>query len=126
MTTQTQNNILVGAYIFFAGCHALSLFAVILLLIFDNDKPISQVRPEQWLVMAILTVILSFCLLQLLTAYGLWRKRAWARKAALVLSTIVIWYFPLGTALWIYTRWFLRSQDGQELYAKGYQSKSQR
>lgn len=118
MTTRTQNNVLVGAHTIFAAAPALCMLGVMLFFIIDNKKPLSKVRPEQWLAMAVLSLIIGFCLIQLITAYGLWKRKAWARHSALVLSTMVIWYFPMGTALWIYTRWFLKSEEGRQLYSK--------
>jgi hypothetical protein len=56
-------------------------------------------------------------LLQLLTAFGLSRRRRWARIVALIFSVFYVWVFPLGTALAIYTWWFLHSEGGKRLYA---------
>lgn len=61
---------------------------------------------------------LPFPILQLLTAYGLFRKRRWARIIALIFSVLYIWIFPLGTGLAIYTWWFLQSANGKQLYAE--------
>lgn len=55
-------------------------------------------------------------LLQLLTAYGIFRRNRWVRILALVFSALYVWVFPLGTALAIYTCWFLQSQNGKRLY----------
>lgn len=51
-------------------------------------------------------------------AYGLLRRRTWARIPALVLSVLFIWLFPLGTALAIYNWWFLHSEGGKQLYSR--------
>lgn len=60
---------------------------------------------------------LPFALLQLLTAYGLFRRTRWARIIALILSVPYLWIFPFGTILTIYTWWFLHSADGKQLYS---------
>jgi hypothetical protein len=52
------------------------------------------------------------------TAYGLFRRRRWARILALVLSGLLVFLFPLGTALTIYTWWFLHSEGGKMLYQR--------
>ena len=56
-------------------------------------------------------------LLQLLTAYGLFKRKRWARIIAFLLSVPYLWIFPLGTVLTIYTWWFLLSVGGKELYS---------
>lgn len=62
--------------------------------------------------------VLPLPLLKLLTAHGLYNRRRWARIIALIFSVLYIWIFPLGTALAIYTWWFLFSADGKQLYVK--------
>jgi hypothetical protein len=57
-------------------------------------------------------------LLQLLTAYGLLRRRRWGKALALLLSALYVFVFPLGTLLAVYTYWFLHSADARRLYAK--------
>lgn len=56
-------------------------------------------------------------MLQLLAAYGLLRRRRWARILLLLFSVLYVWIFPLGTALAIYTWWFLHTEGGKRLYA---------
>lgn len=55
-------------------------------------------------------------MLQILAAYGLFRRRRWARFIVLLFSVLYIWVFPLGTALAIYTWWFLHSEGAKDLY----------
>jgi hypothetical protein len=60
--------------------------------------------------------VLPIPLLQLLLGYGLLRRKRWARILALLFSVLYVWIFPLGTALAIYTWWFLHSAGGKRLY----------
>ena len=55
-------------------------------------------------------------LLQLLAAYGLLRRKRWARIIALLFSVLYVWIFPLGTVLAIYTWWFLHNEGCKRLY----------
>jgi hypothetical protein len=50
-------------------------------------------------------------------AYGLFKRRRWARIAALVSSGLFVLLFPLGTALAIYTWSFMHSEGGKLLYS---------
>lgn len=63
--------------------------------------------------------LLPLPLLQLLTAYGLFRRRPWGRLLALIFSLLYLFVFPLGTLLAAYTWYFLQTQGGRELYKHG-------
>jgi xanthine/uracil permease len=50
-------------------------------------------------------------------AWGLFKKKRWARIFALILSGILVWLVPLGTALAAYTWWFMHSDGAKQLYS---------
>jgi hypothetical protein len=62
--------------------------------------------------------VLPIALLQILVAYGLLRRKQWARILTLLFSILYVWIFPLGTLLAIYSWWFLNSENGRQLYLK--------
>jgi FtsH-binding integral membrane protein len=72
----------------------------------------------------ILTATLIFCLVLLIallflsTAYGLSKRKSWARKVTLIIAVLIVWWFPLGTALGVYTWWFMHSTGGRELFTR--------
>ena len=47
---------------------------------------------------------------------GLLQYRSWARVAATIMAVLMIFKFPLGTAVAIYAFWVLFSQEGQTHY----------
>jgi hypothetical protein len=51
--------------------------------------------------------VAAFAILELVTAWGLFEHRPWARILALVLGFLALLRFPFGTALGIYTLWVL-------------------
>jgi len=51
--------------------------------------------------------VAAFAALELVTAWGLFERRPWARILALVLGCFALIRFPFGTALGIYTLWVL-------------------
>jgi zinc-ribbon domain len=51
--------------------------------------------------------VAAFAVLELVTAWGLFERRPWARILALVLGFLALLRFPFGTALGIYTLWVL-------------------
>lgn len=50
---------------------------------------------------------------------GLIQRKSWARVMVLVLGVVNLAYFPLGTALGIYTLWVLIHHDVEPVFAKG-------
>ncbi len=57
----------------------------------------------------------AFAVLDIVTAWGLFERRSWARILALVLGFLALIRFPFGTALGIYTLWvLLPGAAGQE------------
>jgi hypothetical protein len=56
----------------------------------------------------------------LVAGYGMLKRRSWARTAGLVASVLSAMSFPFGTALCVYTLWFLFGQQGQNFHRGGY------
>lgn len=56
--------------------------------------------------------------LGLATGWGLWRRKQWARMLALILGTLALFRFPIGTALGIYTYWVLVPRDSAAEYRR--------
>jgi hypothetical protein len=47
---------------------------------------------------------------------GLLQYRDWARTLAIIMAVLLLFHFPIGTAVAIYALWVLFSQEGQEYY----------
>jgi zinc-ribbon domain len=59
--------------------------------------------------------VAAFAVLELVTAWGLFERRPWARILAIILGFLALLRFPFGTALGIYTLWvLLPGAAGQE------------
>jgi hypothetical protein len=117
MTSQDHNKALAVAH----GVSGLVIALIVIIIplsiiIFDRDG-LPQHRPEFPLVVAGIFLVLFFAALQMLTAYGLLKRRRWARVTALAIAVPVILYFPLGTALAIYTWWFLHTDSAKQLFS---------
>ncbi len=59
----------------------------------------------------------AFSLLVLLGGRGLLNRDTWSRPLMLVLGALMIFKFPFGTALGIYTVWVLWSADSDSYFA---------
>jgi uncharacterized membrane protein (DUF2068 family) len=60
--------------------------------------------------------LLPLPLLHLLTSYGLFRRRRWARLLALIFCVLYVLIFPLGTALAVYIWVFMHSEEGRAYF----------
>ena len=47
---------------------------------------------------------------------GLLQHRSWARVVAIIMSFLMLFKFPLGTAVAVYAFWVLFSDDGREYF----------
>jgi hypothetical protein len=54
----------------------------------------------------------------LIAGYGLWKKKKWAKTASIIAGVLAAMSFPVGTAVCVYTFWFLFSNPGKVLYDK--------
>jgi hypothetical protein len=113
MTPQDHNKTLGIIYGFLGGLFTVAAL-VELVRVITLERELERIRSNTGLQLLILAGLLLIVFL-LSTAYGLLRRRRWARFNALVLSALLIWLFPLGTALSIYTWWFLHSASYRQL-----------
>jgi hypothetical protein len=115
MTPQDHNRTLGIIYGFLGGI--LTLAALVeLVRVIILEKELERIKSDS-LLQVLIPVALILTVFILFTAYGLLRRRRWARIPALILSALLIWLFPLGTALAIYSWWFLHSAGYRQLSA---------
>jgi len=113
MTPQDHNKTLVIIY-GFLGVLLTAAALVELVRVIMLERELERIRSSTELQLLILIgLILTVFLLS--TAYGLLKRRHWARIHALILSALLVWLFPLGTALAIYSWWFLHSAGYRQL-----------
>lgn len=116
MTPHDHNKTLGIIYGLLGGLLVL-LAAVELVRIVTLNKELNHIRSDS----ALLTLIIAGLILTVLliaTSYGIFKRRSWARVCSLILVGLFIWLVPLGTALAIYTWWFMHSKGGKQLYGK--------
>jgi len=116
MTPEDHNKTLGIIYGLLGGL--LTLAALVeLVRVIATERELERIRSSRSLQVLILVGLLLTVYI-LSVAYGLLRRRLWARIPALILSVLFIWLFPLGTALAIYNWWFLHSEGGKQLYSR--------
>lgn len=63
-----------------------------------------------------LVINIVFSIPSFLAGYAMLKKKKWARTASIVAAVTDGMSFPFGTALCIYTLWFIFSDQGRMLY----------
>ena len=116
MTPRDHNKTLAIIYSLLGGLLAVAALVEFVRVI-TLDRELERIRTSTELKVVIPVGLLLMAFL-ISTAYGLLRRRPWGRVLALVSTILFIWLFPLGTALAIYSWWFLHSEGGKQLYSK--------
>lgn len=117
MTAQDHNKTLGIIYSLIGGASSLFFIWGPLSLIFGKQRGFSLDDGLNRFLLVMWLILLLFSLLTLTTAVGMFKKKAWARKTAMLVAVLVVWWFPLGTALGVYTWWFLHSEGSKQLYS---------
>jgi hypothetical protein len=116
MTPQDHNRTLGIIYGFMGGI--LTLAALVeLVRIMIIEKELARIQADS-LTQILIAIALFVMIILYAIAYGLFRRRRWARVAVLISSGLFVLLFPLGTALAIYTWSFMYSEGGKLLYSK--------
>ena len=94
----------------------MALVMVIMVVVFSADP---NAPPWPFLVFMGLIMALVFTMNvvpSLVAGYGLSKKKRWAKTACIIAGVIASMSAPVGTAVCIYTFWFLFSEPGKLLY----------
>jgi hypothetical protein len=112
------NKILAVLYCLNGGIYAFMIIVTGVILAVTEEEPLLHLRPQKQLIAVIMLIALFLSLVYLVTGFGLWKRRPWAKTSALVLGVMFAWYIPVGLGLGLYAWLFLRSEDGKRLYSK--------
>lgn len=59
---------------------------------------------------------LIFLLPSFIAGYAMLKRKSWARMASLIAAVLEVMSFPFGTAVGVYSFWFMFSEVGKSLY----------
>ncbi len=114
MTSQDHNKMIGIMHLIYGGFNALMLLIMIpfMLFIFGTISRDPQTPPEMRTFFSFFGVFFVFLALllgvpSLVAAYGMLKKKSWARMAGIIASIVAAMSFPFGTALCVYSLWFL-------------------
>ncbi|HVG30269.1 MAG TPA: hypothetical protein VM864_11255 [Pyrinomonadaceae bacterium] len=123
MTTDEHNKTLGILHLVYGGLNALLLtVAALVSLPVINvliNEPGRSAPPFTFFLLAVGGGLLFALLLfipALVAGFGLLKRRGWARTAGIVAAILMALNLPFGTALAIYSFWFLSGRRGAQLY----------
>jgi hypothetical protein len=61
-------------------------------------------------------IYVAFAVPSFIAGYALLKQKRWAKTGSIVAGVISAMFFPIGTAVCVYTVWFLMSEPGKLLY----------
>jgi hypothetical protein len=126
MTPQDHNKMIGVMYLIWGGFNALMMFIMIpfILMILgpmgSGPTPPAEFKAVLGIFMGVIvTVSILFAIPPLLAGYALLKRKSWARVAGIVAACFSALSMPFGTALTVYTLWFLCGPQGEQFYKKG-------
>jgi hypothetical protein len=123
LTPEEHNKYLGISHLVYGGLFL--LFAFLMLLFFTgmismmpggSEGPPMFFFVFMWLFFAVIYGAMTVP--SLIAGYGLLKRKKWAKTASIIAGVLAAMSFPIGTAVCVYTFWFLFSEPGKVLYDK--------
>jgi hypothetical protein len=127
MTTPEQHNKYLGiAHLVYSGFYllmgiAFSLFFFLMFRSIPNRPGPGEAPPDLFFIIFPVFFLFIYGVMaipSLIAAYALLKRKRWAKIAAIIGGVVAAMQFPIGTAVCVYTFWFLFSDPGKVLYDK--------
>jgi hypothetical protein len=125
LTANDHNKLVAYAQLGHGTLHLLSLIFVYGVMgmmfarIFDQAQRMGNEFPSELIsVILVFAGIINFLLTipSFVAGYGLLKRRPWAKIAGIIAGVLAAMSFPIGTAVAVYTFWFLFSDVGKSIY----------
>lgn len=123
MTPTSHNKILGILHLAYGGLTALVLAVMIIFVLTMMSMETSNGEPLPVGLVVFMTIILVVVTLlhavpSFLAGYALLKRKRWARTMGIIAAVVAGLSFPLGSALCVYSLWFLFGESGRFLYHK--------
>ena len=125
MTAEEHNKYLGIAHWVYAGLHALmGVFVGVMMVVMFSTMPSSPRNPPPppafLFVMAafILVFTVGWVVPSMIAGYGLLKRKKWAKTASIIAGVFAAAQLPIGTAVAIYSFWFVFGEVGRALYER--------
>ena len=126
--TPVEHNRYVGlSHLGYAGFHLLMLVASMAFVgfmlsdIYGKAREMGGDPPPAFLRLVFVfagAINLVLTIPSIVAGYGLLKRRPWAKIAGIVGGVVAAMSFPVGTAVAVYTFWFLFSETGKAVYGR--------
>ena len=126
MTPQDHNKIIGIMHLIYGGFNALVMLIFVPIFIAlgffgasdpDGGAPVAAVFGIFGLLM--LCFALLFGLPPLIAGYAMLKRKRWAKVMGVIAACVESFSMPFGTALCVYTLWFLFGQQGENFHRAG-------
>lgn len=125
MTPEEHNKYLAYSHLGYAAFQFL-MTVVMIFFSFIIFGALTATAPRGEFPVALVATILIFTfIIQLLftvpsiiAGFGLLKRRQWAKTASIIAGVMSAMSFPVGTAVCVYTFWFLFGASGKEFYER--------
>jgi hypothetical protein len=126
MTPQDHNKIIGIMHIIYGGGNALLMmiflpFIVAIAFAGASDPQAGAPFAAVFGIFGVFVLLLAlvFGLPPILAGYAMLKRKSWAKVMGVIASCVEALSMPFGTALCVYTLWFLFSGQGEHLYRAG-------
>jgi hypothetical protein len=124
MTAEEHNKTLGSLHLVYGGIQTLTMLFVSFILFYVWDEALSTqpgdpAGPDFFVVIAVSMFLFSiiFTIPSFIAGYGLLKRKTWGKLWGIIAGVVAGASFPMGTALCVYSVWFLLCDSGRELYA---------
>jgi hypothetical protein len=129
MTPEEHNKMLGICHLVYGGLHTLLTFALLLFFFFffaaiaqttptkPDDPPLEfllSIGAGFFIFIFLVTTL--FTVPALIAGYALLKRKPWARMASIIAAVFEAMNVPFGTAVCVYSFWFMLSEQGKQLY----------
>jgi hypothetical protein len=126
MTATGHNKILGILHLAYGGLtvllmSAISIFMLVIMGVIASNNNTGEPIPVGMIALVMVFVVAINLLLitpSFLAGYALLKRKRWAKTMGIIAAMAAGLSFPLGTALCVYTLWFLFGESGRFLYHK--------
>ena len=127
MTTEEHNKALGICHLAYGGLITLLMLAMFFFMwAIISSIPTHPGSPDANVPLALMPMLFIFMLFysliftvpSLIAGYAMLKRKSWARTASIVAAVMETMSFPFGTAVAVYSFWFMFSDAGKMLYDK--------
>jgi hypothetical protein len=129
MTTEEHNKTLGICHLAYGGLMTLFMIGMCLFMWgMLSTLPTRPGGPDPEMPLAFFGIMLAFMVIyslifflpSMIAGYAMLKRKDWARTASIIAAVFEVMSFPFGTAVGVYSFWFMFSEAGKSLYDKTY------